>query len=568
MSWRSDDADMDYALDEEEWAPDLEEEEEEDEARAKKRTLANWIGIGAAIVAAVTVLALIIYFIVRYVRQNRQVALDNEWQKRRAQAPAFADAQFAETVRKMMHTPVVPVRSERVSAMATPEQRRKYPNLTPEEIGDTSLSEAQKETLNANRERYPYLTATEATNAATTDAAKLQLNDERRQRYPCLTPTEIVDATKTEEQRMKLNEAKRLLYKNLTPAEIIDPSKNAVEREILNEDRALCPWPNLIKTVVKQNATESNARHCYEPCEAGMDAVQLSPDTSQRPVETIKGNSTVQPASTEKDSDGNPLAYWACRRRCVEKPPGASETESVEVSTSCPREVRNRLNEAYIGRGGRQVKCPWIRDVWSGRKTSHDCRDPTNNYDCHEDQAQAYDENSIAKNGTVGNSVCLFDVQPFVPFEKGTGYKFVAAEPIACGEDYELIPVNRQAYFTRLSRRKEYDNDEANNLIWSDGTDIWGVLADKGAPNYRKMVGRRCIKQCEPGSEVIPTGQKEDMMCAAPCPAGTATIGAERQCVKMGYKQKILVANLEDPDKHTEAARMLRADFAASMARR
>jgi hypothetical protein len=344
----------------------------------------------------------------------------------------------------------------------------------------------------------------------------------------------------TEEQKKR--------WPNLTWAEIAAPENVMTEKykDFLNKTRAFCPLPNIVKMVPKQNGKDSNVFHCYRPCPRGSDAVVINPnslddqtktgDSKEQRVVDVNGN-PIQPEATETDETGAPLAYWACRFRCKPKPEGLAEWEGVEADSYCTREAIDR--SATIGKGPKYVKCPWIRDVWSHSKTSHDPPKTAYTYDLHDDMAQPFSAHTVAKSGKQGiveSSLCYFDGQ----HSAYTGNTMLMVEPVACGADYELIPISRAAYFDRLANYPRAGNEKTEAFDLpniGDGKEEFG----------KKMYGKRCVKQCPPNTETVPVGPKETMMCADPCPMNTVENPANwSRCTKQGYKQTILIRNLEN----------------------
>lgn len=120
---------------------------------------------------------------------------------------------------------------------------------------------------------------------------------------------------------------------------------------------------------------------------------------------------------------------------------------------------------------------------------------------------------------------------------------WVGVEPVACGRDYELIPVTRYAYWSR----SYLPGTPSGTDMGDDIENVWSALGGKVLSQdkalQKKFVGRRCVKQCAKGMTML--GRPEDMTCADDCPPGTFADPTDHtQCIKDGTSQLIIAEDL------------------------
>ena len=301
----------------------------------------------------------------------------------------------------------------------------------------------------------------------------------------------------------------------------------------------LCPPGKIIKkiTLADQQTTKI---HCYQPCDPGMDSQIIDPNSTDKPSETGDPNAITwgsgeiwTPGEKVPDGAEQPSIdpYYVCRTRCNAR---TSVNDPVETSTYCARQTHNRMTREDIGFGPDIVICPWITEVNNGAEgRPKDCvvsqtGKGGGNYTCWKGMTQPYGEGRFESGDQWkdASSTCIYDM----------GKKtYSGREPVACGRNYELIPVSRSAYWSAVSQH-------------DDGRLIWKDIANTPLEKARsKMVGRRCVKQCPAGMRQV--GNPEAMMCAAACPAGTTANPVEpSQCIKDGSTQIILASDLQAID--------------------
>jgi hypothetical protein len=321
--------------------------------------------------------------------------------------------------------------------------------------------------------------------------------------------------------------------------------------------KTICKSPNQILEV-----GISGHYHCYKPCPEGFEDFVIDPNAEAElysddgtPIPPKDGEPEVpQPYIScrakcpialnaagevtlvpKRDESGNPIPKRDKSGNVIGYEEEPARTDSGSGFNACRRIVRNRSEG--LGKGTDVVKCPWSfldekgYDHESSNNYTQDCskgiRDGQEHYFNYECAKGRTDVRWKSETITNSHHCSYWSRKKFLVNTSGQNpKKWVATAPIACGHDFELMPSNRAAFFTK-------------NMT---GTAI-------GAEGFDNKRGVFCYQMCPAGTDLIPSGPGEasSALCAQPCPLNTKIDETKPElCVKDGFQRTILIRNMEE----------------------